>query len=73
VLTGHIYRQPDRTHLVRVNPPHRVDPGWDEETAVARLTESQARELERAVRRAPESYFWVHRRWKTRPEDAATS
>ena len=25
--------------------------------------------LERAIRRAPEQYFWVHRRWKT---DAVT-
>jgi KDO2-lipid IV(A) lauroyltransferase len=40
--------------------------------------------LERAVRRAPDQYFWVHRRWKTlprgqgaadveRPEDAAAN
>jgi KDO2-lipid IV(A) lauroyltransferase len=28
-------------------------------------------ELERVVRRHPEQYLWVHRRFKTRPEGAA--
>lgn len=32
------------------------------------VTERYTAALERAVRRSPEQYFWVHRRWKTRPE-----
>ena len=67
LLTVFIYRQPGGKHLVVVDPPVMPDPEWDEETAVARLTELHVQRLEKAVRRAPEQYFWVHRRWKTRP------
>ena len=35
--------------------------------AVTLLTEQYTAALERAVRRSPEQYFWVHRRWKTAP------
>lgn len=31
------------------------------------VTERYTAALERAVRRSPEQYFWVHRRWKTQP------
>jgi Kdo2-lipid IVA lauroyltransferase/acyltransferase len=35
--------------------------------AVREITESYTQALERAIRRAPEQYFWVHRRWKSQP------
>jgi Kdo2-lipid IVA lauroyltransferase/acyltransferase len=35
---------------------------------VRELTEQYTRALERMVRRAPEQYFWVHRRWKSQPQ-----
>jgi KDO2-lipid IV(A) lauroyltransferase len=34
---------------------------------VQALTAELARRLERAVRRAPEQYFWFHKRWKSQP------
>jgi len=36
---------------------------------VVRLTEAHTRHLEKVIRRAPEQYFWQHRRWKTRPPE----
>lgn len=35
--------------------------------AVRQITARYTASLERAVRLAPEQYFWVHRRWKSRP------
>lgn len=35
---------------------------------VRRLTAAHTAALERWVRRFPEQYFWVHKRWKTRPD-----
>lgn len=67
VISGMIHRLPDGRHRLELGPPFRPEPGWDEPTAVARLTEIFAQRLEAAVRRAPEQYFWTHRRWKTRP------
>ncbi len=69
ILTGFIFRQPDGNHVVELNPTFAADPEWDEETAVARLTEIHVARLEKAIRKAPEQYFWLHRRWKTRPPE----
>lgn len=35
---------------------------------ILEITQRYSAALERAVRRCPEQYFWVHRRWKTAPE-----
>ena len=37
------------------------------------ITQQYTRALERAIRRAPEQYFWVHRRWKTPPGETRRS
>lgn len=42
-------------------------PSGDREDDVRALTLAHTAALERAVRDAPEQYFWQHRRWKTRP------
>jgi len=36
---------------------------------VREITELYTLALERAIRRAPEQYFWVHRRWKSKPAE----
>lgn len=41
----------------------------DVEADVRNLTVEYTRQLERAIREAPEQYFWHHRRWKTRPPE----
>jgi Kdo2-lipid IVA lauroyltransferase/acyltransferase len=40
---------------------------YESADAIRRITQRYTRSLEDAVRRAPEQYFWVHRRWKSRP------
>ena len=39
---------------------------------VLALTTELAARLEKEVRVAPEQYFWLHKRWKTRPSDRAS-
>ena len=39
----------------------------DRPDAVRAITERYHAALERLIRRHPEQYFWLHRRWKTRP------
>ncbi len=34
---------------------------------IERMTQDYTTALERVVRKSPEQYFWVHRRWKSRP------
>ena len=35
--------------------------------AVKAITQRYHAALERLIRRHPEQYFWLHRRWRTRP------
>jgi len=46
-----------------------IDPlKCDTADAVRQITQMYTSALERVVRRAPEQYFWVHRRWKSAPK-----
>lgn len=69
IVTGYILRKPDGRHQAIIESPVYPDPGWDEETAVRKLTEIHVQRMEAAIRMAPDQYFWVHRRWKTRPPE----
>ena len=39
----------------------------DRPDATKAITQRLTAALERLVRRAPEQYFWLHRRWKHQP------
>jgi Kdo2-lipid IVA lauroyltransferase/acyltransferase len=46
-----------------------IDPlEYDSADALRQITQRYTAALERVVRRAPEQYFWVHRRWKSVPK-----
>jgi len=67
LITAYTFRQQDGHHLLVVDPPVYPDRNLGEEDAVRRLTEHHVQRLEAAVRRAPDHFYWVHRRWKTSP------
>jgi KDO2-lipid IV(A) lauroyltransferase len=48
----------------RYEPP----PGTDDRGAPRAMIEAFNRWLERLIRAHPDQYFWLHRRWRTRPE-----
>ncbi len=41
-----------------------------EEQAIRQIVEACTRKLENWIRKYPEQWFWMHRRWKTKPEKA---
>ncbi len=63
---GTMRRQADGRHTLTLTPPHVPD-GEVTEANVIALTAWHTALLEQSVRAAPEHYFWLHRRWKTRP------
>lgn len=67
VLPVFIHRLPDGGHEVAFEPPVQIPRTGqrerDVEVSTARFNEA----IERQVRAHPEQWFWVHRRWKTRP------
>lgn len=74
VVVGYSVRLPDdfaNAHWVRyeIGCEEIIDP--DECGGVDEITRRYTAALERAIRRAPEQYFWVHRRWKSKPRERA--
>jgi len=64
-------RQPDGTFVVKVRGPFTTR--LSGHAAVVDLTEQLTRTVEEEIRLHPDHWFWVHRRWKTRPEVAPAS
>ena len=62
VLTFHARREPGGSYVLTIAPAPEGIPSGDPAADTVRLV----RELEAAVRAAPEQYLWVHRRFKAR-------
>jgi KDO2-lipid IV(A) lauroyltransferase len=69
IVTGFAMRGRDRRLTLEIDPP--ILPDGDGEAAQLGLTAEHVRRLESRVRSRPESWFWLHRRWKTKPPFAA--
>jgi len=59
-------RQPDGSHVVTIRGPFTT--ALKGHAAVVDVTQQVTRAVEAAVRERPDHWFWVHRRWKTRPQ-----
>jgi Kdo2-lipid IVA lauroyltransferase/acyltransferase len=59
--------RPDGRISVHAEPPMTVEPTGDREGDILRVTAECTAVVERWVRRYPEQWLWMHRRWKTRP------
>ncbi|HVP66139.1 MAG TPA: lysophospholipid acyltransferase family protein [Anaeromyxobacteraceae bacterium] len=57
----------DGRHRVVIEGPLRMPHTGDRERDVLAFTQGLNDRLERWVREYPEQWYWVHRRWKTRP------
>ncbi|MBI1864855.1 MAG: lysophospholipid acyltransferase family protein [Nitrospirae bacterium] len=68
VVPAIIRREDDGTHRVVFHPPIGNVPAGDREESVRLLTAAYTKKIEEEVRAHPEQWFWVHRRWKTRPD-----
>jgi len=64
VLTMNTYRQEGGRYSVEIEPVLENFPSGDDLAD----TERWSAWLEESIRRQPEDYFWLHKRFKTRPE-----
>lgn len=60
-----------RKFLVHILPPVPVERGGDEEEDIRRLTAKLTKVVEEYIRRYPDQWLWIHKRWKTRPKGEA--
>lgn len=59
--------QQRRRFLLKIDEPLRFERSGDDEDDVRRLTQMFTGVVEKYVRRYPDQWLWIHRRWKTRP------
>jgi lauroyl/myristoyl acyltransferase len=53
---------------VVVQGPFRAPEGAKGHAAVLAVTQQVTKAVEEMVRAHPDHWYWLHRRWKTRPE-----
>ena len=56
-----------RRFLLKVEEPLGFERSGDDDEDVRRLTQLFTKVVEKYVRRYPDQWLWIHRRWKTRP------
>ena len=61
--------QPDGRYRAVCEPPLAWTPSGNRDEDVRRLTQQMTAVIEGWIRRRPEQWLWMHRRWKTRPPD----
>jgi len=66
VIPAFIERLPDGSHLARFQPPLDLP---DDPTEATGIMQGY---IEAQVRRVPEQWVWMHRRWRRRPPDEST-
>jgi KDO2-lipid IV(A) lauroyltransferase len=53
--------------LLKIDEPLSMERSGDDEADMRRLTQLFTGVVEKFVRRYPDQWLWIHRRWKTRP------
>lgn len=71
VVIGLDRRRAGGRHRGWLLPPILARPGAAAEAEEKRILNEYTRVLEDYVRERPEEWFWMHRRWKTRPPEPA--
>ncbi|WP_338010255.1 lysophospholipid acyltransferase family protein [Desulfocurvibacter africanus] len=74
VLPLFLFREPGGRYRIHVEDPLDTTtiPG-DREQQVQAVTEFYNEAVERQVRQHPEQWFWMHKRWKTKPDTETDS
>lgn len=72
VLPAFAVRGPDGVHRGRVGPPIPAPAGGTRAERVGVATARYTAAIESFVREHPEQWFWVHNRWKRKPDPGET-
>jgi len=68
VLPGFLHRRPEGGHEFVIGHPVPWPQTGDKETDIIEYTAALTKTIEENIRRHPDEWVWMHRRWKRRPE-----
>jgi len=68
LVPAFIVRQNDDTHCIFVEPPLNLYKSGDCKTDIKVNTSRFTKIIESYIRRYPDHWIWMHRRWKTQPD-----
>ncbi len=72
VIPAFAYRENGK-YIFEIQPELPLIKTGDEKTDILLNTQQQNTVIEKIVRRHPDQWFWIHKRWKTRPLDEQES
>ena len=73
ILPAFIVRQPDGTHRAIIEPSLALERCDVKEKELVINTQKFTKIIESYIRKYPEQWIWMHKRWKTRPEASKTN
>jgi KDO2-lipid IV(A) lauroyltransferase len=56
-----------RRYVLDIGAPLWIEPSGDEKENIRRLTIAYTRAIEDYIRRYPDQWLWIHKRWRTQP------
>lgn len=62
-----VVRQKDDTHKIIIEPPLQLEESADDKEMIQHNTAKITQVIERYIRKYPQEWGWMHRRWKSRP------
>ena len=62
-----VWEESERRYVLHFGERIALPNSGDPEADILELTQRCTREIEAWVRRYPDQWLWIHRRWKTRP------
>ena len=69
VIPVFVFRKPDYTYHVEIGAPLEYS-GSSTPQRIAEFTQEMTRITEEAIRKQPNQWFWVHRRWRSVPAES---
>lgn len=73
LVAGHTELRPDGRYRQSYDPPTEWTSSGSRERDILDLTQRLNSQIEAWVRRVPDQWLWIHRRWHTQPPDAGAA
>jgi KDO2-lipid IV(A) lauroyltransferase len=70
VLPTFIIREDGARHTFKIEPPIHITRSGNYEMDIKTNLQTWTDILESYIRRYPEQWLWIHKRWKTQPEES---